>query len=59
VETFSPTSKIRFQQLAKETPGSLAQADLKQETYQIIQTRMRIRKDAKSITVRLFKKGIS
>lgn len=56
-ENFSPSSKIRFQQWAKEAQVCLAQAELQQETYQNIQTRIQEDKKRKSKSRRVIQKG--
>jgi len=56
-ENFCPSSKIRFQQGAKEAQVCLAQAELQQETYQNIQTRIQEGKRRKSKSRRVIQKG--
>lgn len=47
-EPFSPTSKARFQQWAKGTQISLAQAEFQQQTYHNIQSRIQEEAKCKS-----------
>ncbi|RPA97179.1 hypothetical protein L873DRAFT_1920878 [Choiromyces venosus 120613-1] len=57
VETFSLTSKVRFQQWAKGTQISLAQAELQQQSYNNVQTRIQEEAKHKSKSRRVIQKG--
>ena len=56
-ETFSPTSKTRFQQWAKGTQISLAQAELQQQTYHNVQSRIQEAAKHKSNSRRVIQTG--
>jgi len=56
-ETFSPTSRARFQQWAKGTQISLAQAELQQQSYHDVQARILEEARRKSKSRRVIQKG--
>ena len=56
-EAFSPSSKDRFKQWAKDTQVYLAQAELQQESYQNVQTRIAEAAQRKSKSRRVIQKG--
>jgi len=56
-EAFSPSCKDRFKQWAKDTQVYLAQAELQQESYQNVQTRIAEAAQRKSKSRRVIQKG--
>ncbi|RPA95960.1 hypothetical protein L873DRAFT_1845620 [Choiromyces venosus 120613-1] len=56
-ESFSPTSNTRFQQWAKGTQISLAQAELQQQTYQNVQLQIQEKEKGRSKSRQVVQKG--